>query len=71
MENIRTVKQILRNFELVSGLKVNFNKCSILGLNMKAEEVEQLAGIMECKVGETPFSYLGLQVGFNHHKPPS
>lgn len=39
MENVIAIKHILRNFELLSGLKVNFHKCEIMGINMESELV--------------------------------
>ncbi|KAL8548230.1 hypothetical protein ACS0TY_007524 [Phlomoides rotata] len=33
-----TIKRILRNLELLSGLKVNFEKCNLLVLMLKAED---------------------------------
>ena len=35
MENVKTIKVILRRFELVSGLKINFSKSSfwIIGMS--------------------------------------
>lgn len=43
MSNIVVIKNILRNFELISGLKVNFHKCAILGINIKNSVVENMA----------------------------
>ncbi|PNX66288.1 ribonuclease H [Trifolium pratense] len=34
LDNIRTIKTILRSFELVSGLKINFVKSKLYGLNV-------------------------------------
>ncbi|CAI8589985.1 unnamed protein product [Vicia faba] len=39
IENILTIKAVLRIFELVSGLKVNFSKSYLLGMNMDVFEV--------------------------------
>lgn len=35
MSNMEAIKHVLRNFEMISGLKVNFNKCAVLGINME------------------------------------
>lgn len=66
MSNIIAIKHILRNFELVSGLKVNFQKCAILGINTDNLMVENMARYLLCVVGKIPFSYLGMNVGINH-----
>ncbi|KAL8521701.1 hypothetical protein ACS0TY_012005 [Phlomoides rotata] len=57
---------ILRNFELISGLKVNFHKCSITGLNVEAEAISHYAKKLGCGVAELPINYLGMKVGVNH-----
>lgn len=66
LENIAVIKHILRNFELVSGLKVNFHKCEILGINVENPELQSMADYLLCKVSKNPFSYLGINVGINH-----
>lgn len=66
MDNVRGIKNILRNFELMSGLKVNFNKCSIWGINVEHNLVERMADALGCEVGSPPFLYLGLKIGINH-----
>lgn len=71
MENVLVIKDILRNFELLSGLKVNFNKCSLVGLNTSREIIQQMADALGCEVGQVPFSYLGLKVGINHRRDSS
>ncbi|KAL8491934.1 hypothetical protein ACS0TY_023510 [Phlomoides rotata] len=65
-ENLRTIKYILRNFELVSGLKVNFNKCCLMGINIASEMLGEMACYLGCDIGQQHMSYLGLNVGINH-----
>ncbi|KAL8507252.1 hypothetical protein ACS0TY_017970 [Phlomoides rotata] len=55
---LRVIKAILRNFELISGLKVNFNKCSISGTNIFVEMLQNWAAIVGCSVMTIPFFYL-------------
>lgn len=50
-EIIRAIKDILRNFEVISGLKINFNKCCILSLNMEQSIINQMADFLNCEVG--------------------
>ncbi|KAL8527230.1 hypothetical protein ACS0TY_005201 [Phlomoides rotata] len=64
MVNAWTMKRILRNLELLSGLKVNFDKCSLFGVNVDDSRLWEMADILGCGVGSLPFSYLGM----NHHK---
>ncbi|KAJ0510703.1 putative RNA-directed DNA polymerase [Helianthus annuus] len=63
--NARNLRRLLRCFHLISGLKVNMRKCSLFGVGVGNQEVEELANILRCKKGSFPFSYLGLQVGAN------
>lgn len=62
--NIRAIKHILRNFELVLGL--NFQKCEVLGINVEESVMRNMAEYLQCKVSRNPFSYLGVNVGINH-----
>jgi hypothetical protein len=40
VQNLWTIKSILRGFHLVSGLNVNFWKSSLMGVNVRLEFVE-------------------------------
>lgn len=61
--NIVAMKRILKNFELLSGLKVNFQKCSLLGVNIDRARLEMMANSLGCYIGTIPFSFLGIKVG--------
>ncbi|KAL6586447.1 hypothetical protein OROMI_001435 [Orobanche minor] len=61
--NARAVRLLLMNFEAISGLSVNYDKCYVYGLNIHNENLERVAREWGCKVGEFPFSYLGTKVG--------
>ncbi|PNX92269.1 cysteine-rich receptor-like protein kinase [Trifolium pratense] len=63
--NIRIIKAILLLFELMSGLKVNFHKSLLIGINIHQIWIEEAAKILNCKVGSFPFKYLGLPIGAN------
>ncbi|GKV37516.1 hypothetical protein SLEP1_g45542 [Rubroshorea leprosula] len=62
-ENVWAMKGILRTFELVSGLKINFNKSLIIGIGVEEEWLDKMAWIMCCKKGNLPFKYLGIPIG--------
>ncbi|XP_019432100.1 PREDICTED: uncharacterized protein LOC109339150 [Lupinus angustifolius] len=62
---IWTIKSILRCFDLVSRLKVNFHKSSLMGINVHDNVIEAAATFLSCKVGSNPFNYLGIPVGAN------
>jgi hypothetical protein len=65
VENLWTLKAILRGFELVSGIKINFWKSCLLGVNVSDEFLERGCSFLNCKRGVVPFKYLGLPVGAN------
>ncbi|GKU85336.1 hypothetical protein SLEP1_g16 [Rubroshorea leprosula] len=67
-QNVWAIKCILRSFELVSGLKVNFYKSALYGINMDETELETFARKLNCVVGSIPFKYLGVLVGADQKK---
>ncbi|PSS08274.1 Endonuclease [Actinidia chinensis var. chinensis] len=58
-----SIKRILRCFELLSGLKINFSKSVLVGVNISVLKTQECAELLKCKSGELPFSYLGLPLG--------
>lgn len=65
MQNTFVVKSILRCFELVSGLKVNFHKSKIAGVCAEENWLRSSVSLLHCKHMGIPFIYLGLPVGGN------
>ncbi|MCI23932.1 RNA-directed DNA polymerase (Reverse transcriptase), partial [Trifolium medium] len=68
VENIWTIKAILRAFELASGLRVNFWKSSLMGINVNGDFMDMAYTFLNCREGRVPFKYLGLPVGANPRK---
>ncbi|KAL8479828.1 hypothetical protein ACS0TY_026684 [Phlomoides rotata] len=68
MENVWTMRQILKIMKLISSLKANFEKCCLLGVNLSSRKLEQMAKALRCKIGNLPFSYLGISVGVHHKR---
>ncbi|XP_071689016.1 uncharacterized protein [Rutidosis leptorrhynchoides] len=64
-QNFCNLMKVLKCFENVSGLKINFHKSILYGLGVTNYEEETMARRFGCKVGELPFTYLGLPVGMN------
>lgn len=62
-KNDVAMKRILKNFELVSGLKVNFNKSCLMGLNIEWERLESMANSLGCDVRTFLFFILGCKSG--------
>jgi len=61
--NVRALRAILVLFESVSGLKVNFHKSMLSGINISDSWLGAAATALKCKVGKVPFMYPGLPVG--------
>lgn len=59
------LKAILRSFELVSGLKVNFAKSNVIGINMEERTMEGISQFLSCRLGSMSFKFLGVPVGAN------
>ena len=51
---------ILRCFEAISGLRINFSKSSILKVSIEDTSLHHYATILGCKVDSFPSTYLGL-----------
>ncbi|GAU45140.1 hypothetical protein TSUD_131390 [Trifolium subterraneum] len=64
----RTIKAILRGFELASSLRVNFWKSCLMGVNVREDFMETTCNSLNCIRGSIPFKYLGLPVGANPHR---
>jgi mannosylglycoprotein endo-beta-mannosidase len=62
-ENVRALRAVLVLFELMLGLKVNFNKSMLVGVNISDSWLYKVASALRCKVGKIHFLYLGLPIG--------
>ncbi|XP_071689299.1 uncharacterized protein [Rutidosis leptorrhynchoides] len=60
--------KLLKSFEIVSGLKVNFHKSCLYGIGVDNVEVSAMADRIGCKVGNFPFVYLWLPIGSKMNK---
>lgn len=65
VDNLWTLKALLRGFEMVSGLKVNFAKSCLIGVNVGREFMDAACNFLNCREGMFPFKYLGLPIGAN------
>jgi hypothetical protein len=68
VDNLWAVKAILRGFEMASGLKVNFWKSCLVGVNVSNEFLIMASNFLNCRIGMLPFKYLGLLVGANSRR---
>jgi hypothetical protein len=60
--NVRALKSVLLLFEEVSGLRVNFHKSMLTGVNVTDSWLHEALMVMHCKYGHLPFLYLGLPI---------
>ncbi|GJV51226.1 RNA-directed DNA polymerase, eukaryota, reverse transcriptase zinc-binding domain protein [Tanacetum coccineum] len=58
--NVENLVILLHFFFMASGLKINFSKSNLYGINHEVNGMSQLIG---CQPGKIPFIYLGLPVG--------
>ncbi|CAJ2637088.1 unnamed protein product [Trifolium pratense] len=64
-DNLWSIKTVLRSFELVSGLKVNFFKSKLYGINLDDRFLRASSSFLHCGVDHLPFRFLGIPVGAN------
>nr|GEW87682.1 putative RNA-directed DNA polymerase, eukaryota, reverse transcriptase zinc-binding domain protein [Tanacetum cinerariifolium] len=64
-ENTCNLINVLKCFEEVTGLKINFRKSKVCGVGVEVVEVDRMVRFMCCGVGEFLFMYLGLPIGVN------
>ncbi|XP_068475067.1 uncharacterized protein [Phaseolus vulgaris] len=66
--NVVSMKAIQRGFEIASGLKINFHKSSLVGINVENTNLRCYSKLLNCGQMGYPFKYLGLEVGGNPRK---
>ena len=57
------LKQLIEDFALATGLRVNYAKSSLYPVNVSEEHLLSLAQTFGCTTGQLPFTYLGLPLG--------
>lgn len=60
-----TIKHILRCFEILSGLKIDYHKSVIEGIGVEEVLLQSFASRLNCAHQRLPFKYLGLPLGAN------
>lgn len=63
VNSVKGVKRVLQSFQMISGLKINFDKSEIYTTSFLNPIVEEAVEIIKCKVGKWPMKYLGMSVG--------
>jgi retron-type reverse transcriptase len=54
MDQVVALKEILHKFSISTGLKVNYHKSSMVPINVKEEEMQQLANAFGAKLPRSP-----------------
>ncbi|XP_028081924.1 uncharacterized protein LOC114283300 [Camellia sinensis] len=62
-EEIIVIKRILKCFEVISGLKINFHKSVVCGVEVSDEKAKEFASILNCSSQKLPLKYLGFPLG--------
>lgn len=60
--NLRNIRMILSCYEVMSGMKINYEKSEIFAMGLSQEEHNFAAEALGCKVGEFLMKYLGMPV---------
>ena len=63
-EYVKNLKWLLACFENLSGLKINYDKCEVVPINMNEEDAKLLSQIFCCKLGDFPLKYLGVSLHY-------
>lgn len=64
-ENLCSIKAVLCEFELVSGLRVNSFHNKIIHINLKEDFVYAATPFLSCGIGSITFNFLGILAGIN------
>ena len=65
MDNVKAIKTILRSFEMVSGLRINFAKSQFGAIGQSEEWCRLAADYLNCGPLQFPLCYLGMPIGIN------
>lgn len=60
-----SIKEILKGFKLVFGLRINFHKSKPYDINLSPYFVQAAASFVACKFEGRNFNFLGIPVGSN------
>ena len=61
-ELIRNMIFILYCFEWMSDLKINYHKSEVVVFGVEEERQQEIANMLNCKLGEFPWNYLGFPI---------
>ncbi|XP_057730273.1 uncharacterized protein LOC130945580 [Arachis stenosperma] len=64
-DTIKNYRRLLRCFQLMSGLSINFDKSSLIPVNCDEQWLQRMCGVLGCKQANLPVKYLGILLGAN------
>ncbi|GMP84262.1 hypothetical protein CsSME_00037854 [Camellia sinensis var. sinensis] len=62
-EEVLCIKRLLRCFEVISGLKINYNKSMVIGVGVEEDLLNDFADALNCSKHALPFMFLGMPFG--------
>jgi retron-type reverse transcriptase len=62
IQSITNMKFLLYCFEWMSGLKINYHKSEVVTFGVDKENEDNIANMLNCKVGSLPMKYLGFPI---------
>lgn len=62
-KNLWCLKAVLRSFELVTGLSVNFCKSKLIGINVSHHFLIATSNFLACKMDGANFEFQGISIG--------
>lgn len=60
MQNLRNLVSIIHCFELVSRMKIYWQKCCLVGINSNIEDYKMIYEALNCPVRKLRIEYLGV-----------
>jgi len=67
--SMQTLKQILENFSLATGLTINFHKSTFIPMNVPPDVASAMANVLGCTLSSFPQTYLGLPLSPKKLRP--
>ena len=64
IDHAKNLKWLLACFENLSGLKINYDKCELVPINVDEASAKILSQIFCCKIGTFPLKYLGFPLHY-------
>jgi len=68
IQNIATIKRIVRCFELALRLKVNLSMSFVRDIRVDSLNLQRYAALINYRIMAIPFVYLGILIDGNHKR---